>query len=108
MTPPSSGSSPPRWVAAFATGFTLLTGIGAAPASAHTVLVSSDLPADATLATGPARVSATFNEDLQPTFAAMTVVGPDGNLWTSGAPEACTGRLPPSRCVRSVRPAGTP
>ncbi|MGC2676763.1 MAG: copper resistance CopC family protein, partial [Mycobacterium sp.] len=33
------------------------------------------------------RVSATFNEDLQTTFAAMTVVGPDGNLWSVGLPQ---------------------
>ena len=60
---------------------------GAPVAGAHTVLLSSDPPADSTLATPPTTVSATFNEDLQPTFAAMTVVGPDGNLWSSGQPE---------------------
>ena len=44
-------------------------------------------PADnAAVSTGPVQVSATFNEDLQTTFAAMTVVGPDGNLWTAGEP----------------------
>jgi methionine-rich copper-binding protein CopC len=53
-------------------------------AAAHTVLTGSDPAADATLDAGPARVTATFNEDLQPTFAAMTVVGPDGNLWSQG------------------------
>ncbi|MGI9125819.1 MAG: copper resistance CopC family protein [Mycobacterium sp.] len=60
---------------------------GAPTASAHTVLTSSDPAADATMSAGPARVSATFNEELQPAFAAMTVVGPDGNLWSSGDPE---------------------
>lgn len=53
-------------------------------ASAHTVLVSTDPAADSTVDTGPSRVTATFNEDLQPTFVAMTVVGPDGNLWSQG------------------------
>ena len=53
-------------------------------ASAHTVLTGTDPAADTTLDAGPARVTATFNEDLQPTFAAMTVVGPDGNLWSQG------------------------
>jgi methionine-rich copper-binding protein CopC len=53
-------------------------------AAAHTVLTGSDPAADAALDAGPARVTATFNEDLQPTFAAMTVVGPDGNLWSQG------------------------
>ena len=60
---------------------------GSAPASGHTVLTATDPAADATLSAGPNRVSATFNEDLQPAFAAMTVVGPDGNLWSSGEPE---------------------
>lgn len=41
----------------------------------------------AALAAAPSRVSATFNEQLQSAFAAMTVVGPDGNLWSDGAPQ---------------------
>ena len=41
---------------------------------------------NAVLTTSPDRVSATFNERLQTTFAAMTVVGPDGNMWSTGAP----------------------
>jgi hypothetical protein len=60
---------------------------GAASVSAHTVLTATDPAADATLNAGPNRVSATFNEDLQTTFAAMTIVGPDGNLWSSGDTE---------------------
>ena len=57
---------------------------GAPVASAHAVRIATD-PADkAALAQGPQRVSATFNEQLQPQFAAMTVVGPDANLWSSG------------------------
>jgi copper resistance protein C len=51
---------------------------------AHATRVSAE-PADgAVVATGPDRVSATFNERLQTTFAAMTVVGPDGNVWSTG------------------------
>lgn len=60
---------------------------GAGPVSAHTVLTATVPAANATLSAGPNRVSATFNEDLQTTFAAMTVVGPDGNLWSSGETE---------------------
>jgi copper resistance protein C len=77
-----------RWLA-------ILTGVGAllfiagltAPlSSAHAVRLSTD-PADGVaLAAGPDRVSATFNERLQTTFAAMTVVGPDGNVWSTGDP----------------------
>ena len=63
------------------------TTLPAGAASAHAARVSTD-PADhAAVSTGPGRVSATFNEDLQTTFAAMTVVGPDGNLWSVGLPQ---------------------
>lgn len=56
----------------------------AVPVSAHTALTATDPVADSTVAAGPARVTATFTDDLQPTFVAMTVVGPDGNLWSQG------------------------
>ena len=73
--------------------FALLTGllwaatVVAAPAAwAHAFLISSD-PADgAKLTTSPAHVSGTFNEPLQTQFATMTLVGPDGNLWSVGDP----------------------
>lgn len=55
-------------------------------AAAHAARVSTDPVANAVLATGPQRVSATFNEQLQTSFAAMTVVGPDGNVWSTGEP----------------------
>lgn len=53
-------------------------------AAAHAVLLSTDPIREAQLSRGPAGVSATFNEQLQPDFAAMTVVGPDGHLWSTG------------------------
>ncbi|MGW0178568.1 copper resistance CopC family protein [Nocardia sp. NPDC003345] len=60
--------------------------LAAGPAAAHSTVVGSD-PADgATVDTGPARATITFNEPLQPDFPAMTVVGPDGNLWSKGDP----------------------
>ena len=58
----------------------------APPASAHAVRVGTDPAVDAVLTTGPSQVSATFNEQLQTTFTAMTIVGPDGNLWSTGQP----------------------
>ena len=70
-------------LAAVGFGVTLTAG----GASAHAARVSVDPAENAALSAGPARVRATFNEDLQTTFAAMTVVGPDGNLWTSGQPQ---------------------
>ena len=55
-------------------------------ASAHATRIATDPAINAARSTGPSQVSATFNEHLQPTFAAMTVVGPDGNLWSTGQP----------------------
>jgi hypothetical protein len=49
-------------------------------------------------------VSATFNERLQTTFAAMTVVGPDGNVWSTGEP-AVQGAVV-SIGMRPLGPAG--
>ncbi|WP_438944037.1 copper resistance CopC family protein [Nocardia blacklockiae] len=64
-----------------------LAALTAGPAAAHSAVIATD-PADgAQLATGPARVSVTFNENLQPSFPSLTVVGPDGNRWDKGQPE---------------------
>lgn len=59
-------------------------GRGGPTAAAHAVRIATDPAVDAMLASGPAQVSATFNEAFQTGFAAMTVVGPDGNLWSTG------------------------
>jgi methionine-rich copper-binding protein CopC len=78
---------------------------GAPVASAHATRISTD-PADNTaLPAGPQRVSATFNEQLQPEFAAMTVVGPDGNLWSTGDPQVQGAVIAVG--VRPLGPAGT-
>ncbi len=82
----------------------LFSPTGLPTASAHTVLTATDPAADATLSAGPTRVSATFNEELQPTFASMTVVGPDGNLWSQGDAEVAGARL--GVAVRPLGPAG--
>lgn len=74
-------------------------------AAAHAVLVSTDPARDAEVGTGPARVSATFNEQLQSTFAAMTVVGPDGNLWSTG--ETQVQGAVAGVALRPLGPAGT-
>ena len=71
---------------------------------AHAVRIAADPAPDAVLAIGPSRVSATFNEQLHSDFAAMTVVGPDGNLWSDGTP-AVQGALV-SVGVRPLGPAG--
>ncbi|WP_374101695.1 copper resistance protein CopC [Mycobacterium sp. SM1] len=74
-------------------------------AVAHATRISADPPENATLTAGPARVSATFNEQLQTTFAAMTVVGPDGNVWSTGEPHVQGATV--SVGVRPLGPVGT-
>ncbi|MFL0178586.1 MULTISPECIES: copper resistance protein CopC [unclassified Mycobacterium] len=74
-------------------------------AAAHAVLVSTDPARDAQLSRGPERVSATFNEQLQSDFAAMTVVGPDGHLWSTG--DTRVDGAVASVAVRPLGPTGT-
>ena len=78
---------------------------GPAVASAHAVRIGTDPAENAALDTGPGTVSATFNEQLQSEFAAMTVVGPDGNLWSSGDTQVAGAVL--STALRPLGPAGT-
>lgn len=68
------------------TAIALAAALAAAPAFAHAVRLSTDPAENAQLTVGPTQVSATFNERLQTTFAAMTVVGPDDHLWSTGEP----------------------
>jgi methionine-rich copper-binding protein CopC len=74
------------WVGLLLAALMSTATLNAQPASAHAARVSADPPDNAVLATAPGRVTATFNERLQTTFAAMTVVGPDGNEWSTGEP----------------------
>ena len=96
----------PRWAATALVGIVLaiLAITGAGVASAHAIRVSADPAPDTSVGAGPARASATFNEQLQSDFAAMTVVGPDGNLWSDG-PVEVTGAVA-SVAVRPLGPAG--
>ncbi|OBH09596.1 copper resistance CopC family protein [Mycobacterium sp. E1747] len=95
-----------RWAIAACVGaLWVIATMTAQVASAHAARVSTDPADNAVLATGPERVSATFNEQLQTTFAAMTVVGPDGNVWSAGDP-AVRGAVV-GIGVRPLGPAGT-
>lgn len=93
-------------VAAVAVLVTMLAGsmAGAGAASGHAARIAADPPEDSRLTQPPERVSATFNEPMQPQFAAMTVVGPDGNLWSTGEPQVDGPVL--SVAVRPLGPAG--
>lgn len=74
------------WAALLWAAMAVTATLTAHVAFAHAALVSAEPADNAAVATAPDRVSATFNERLQTTFAAMTVVGPDGNLWSAGEP----------------------
>ncbi|HKP42357.1 copper resistance CopC family protein [Mycobacterium sp.] len=78
---------------------------GAGVASAHATRVATDPVENSELTNSPAQVSAMFSEALQPQFAAMTVVGPDGNLWSTGEPKVDGAVI--SVGVRPLGPSGT-
>ncbi|MEV0356066.1 copper resistance CopC family protein [Nocardia sp. NPDC050697] len=83
----------------------LLVTIGTGTAAAHSIVVGS-VPADgSSVEVGPERVSVTFNEPLQPSFPALTVVGPDNHFWQRGEPvvDGATVSVP----VGELGPAGT-
>ncbi|MFC9994508.1 copper resistance protein CopC [Nocardia sp. NPDC127526] len=65
------------------TGFAFL---GGGVANAHSAAIASTPENGAKIDAAPARVSVTFNEDLQASYPSMTVTGPDGNLWSKGQP----------------------
>ncbi|GEM33635.1 hypothetical protein NN3_46420 [Nocardia neocaledoniensis NBRC 108232] len=75
-----------RTAAAFVAVLAALA-LTAGPAAAHAALSGSD-PADgARIDTAPTQVNLTFNEAIQSTFAALTVVGPDGQHYERSEPK---------------------
>ncbi|MFC3963823.1 copper resistance CopC family protein [Nocardia jiangsuensis] len=83
----------------------LLVTMGTGTAAAHSIVVGS-VPTDgSSVEAGPERVSVTFNEPLQPSFPALTVVGPDNHFWQQGDPvvDGATVSVP----VGELGPAGT-
>jgi methionine-rich copper-binding protein CopC len=86
-------------------GFAIAAVGGAAVASAHATRVAADPAENSVLTKSPTQVTATFNEAMQPQFAAMTLVGPDGNLWSTGEPKVDGAVI--SVGVRPLGPSGT-
>ena len=86
-------------------GFVAGTLGSAGVAAAHAARIATDPVENASLSEPPPRVSAMFNEAMQPQFAAMTLVGPDGNLWSTGEPVVDGAVI--SVGVRTLGPAGT-
>ncbi|QBJ96642.1 copper resistance protein CopC [Rhodococcus sp. ABRD24] len=64
----------------------LATMAGIGTAAAHSAVTASTPENASQIATAPPQASITFNEALQEKFASLTVVGPDGNLWSKGDP----------------------
>lgn len=94
--------APLRWLALALLALGMAAGV--APAGAHTALVATDPATDSALPAGPARVTAVFNEELQPAFGAMAVVGPDGNIWSDGDAEVLGATA--AVALRPLGPAG--
>lgn len=66
---------------------TVVAGVAlAGPAAAHNVLIASDPVDGAVLQQSPATVSLTFDQPVQDFEPIVTVVGPDGQRYESGAP----------------------
>jgi copper transport protein len=66
---------------------------GAAPASAHALLLSSDPSAGAIVATSPPAIHLHFSEDVSVPLGALRLIDPNGRLVTTGTPKAgATGR----------------
>jgi copper resistance protein C len=93
------------WVGLLLAAMPLTATVTAQVASAHATRVSSQPADNAVLTAGPDQVSATFNEQLQTAFAAMAVVGPDGNVWSTGQPTVQGAVV--SVGMRPLGPAGT-
>lgn len=91
--------------AVLASALLLLTVGGAAPAAAHTALVSSDPAEGATVATAPAQVTLTFTEAALALGTVVEVRGPDERVVSAGEPvltgtsvsQALAGELPAGR-----------
>jgi methionine-rich copper-binding protein CopC len=78
--------------------------LGAGTAFAHDVLTASDPANGSSLATGPSKVTLTFDLPVKEYFSTITVLGPDGNHYEAG-PSAVDGSTV-SAPVQPLGPAG--
>ena len=89
-------------LAALGVGLALLGGAGSA--AAHNSLISSDPAEGASLASGPQRVTLTFDEPVNSGFNTITITGPDNTAWASF--EVSTSGNTVSTTVQPLGPAG--
>lgn len=78
--------------------------LGAGTAFAHDVLTASDPANGSSVATGPSKVTLTFDLPVKEYFSTITVLGPDGNHYEAG-PSAVDGNTV-SAPVQPLGPAG--
>jgi methionine-rich copper-binding protein CopC len=79
--------------------------VGAAlPAAAHNVLTGSDPTDGATLKSAPTSVTLTFDQTVQNFEPVLTVTGPNGNQFQTGAPEVKDNTI--ATAVQGAGPAG--
>ncbi len=64
----------------------LVAGVVAGPAAAHSARTGASPEDGASIEVAPDKVTLTFNEDLQPAFATVKVVGPDNHFWQTSEP----------------------
>ncbi|GHH64893.1 hypothetical protein GCM10017673_08350 [Streptosporangium violaceochromogenes] len=76
----------------------------AAPAQAHNVLIASDPKDGARLATGPQKITLTFDQPVRQGFAQISVTGPDGTRWEEGKTTVDGRKV--GVAVRPLGPAG--
>ncbi|MDP9866525.1 MULTISPECIES: copper resistance CopC family protein [Streptosporangium] len=74
------------------------------PAQAHNVLIGSDPKDGAQFATGPEKVTLTFDQPVRQGFAQISVTGPDGSRWEDGKSAVDSQKV--SVAVRPLGPAG--
>ncbi|GAA2884317.1 copper resistance protein CopC [Streptosporangium fragile] len=75
-----------------------------APAQAHNVLIGSDPKDGAELATGPQRITLTFDQPVRQGFTQISVTGPDGTRWEDG--KTTVDKAEVSVGVKPLGPAG--
>jgi copper resistance protein C len=75
-----------------------------APAQAHNILIGSDPKDGAQLATGPDKITLTFDQPVRQGFAQISVTGPDGTRWEDGKTAVDNHRV--SVGVNPLGPAG--
>lgn len=79
--------------------------VGTGTASAHAELTDSTPAADSSLTQSPQQVTLTFSEDIRDFVPTVTVTGPDGQNYATGAPTLSGPSL--TQPVAELGPAGT-